>query len=218
MVVSPLRSAPFASSAPGLIGPTSILEWPTAAAGTRARRAPPTFAHVRVEIDLSHEIVREAGVPVLRQIEALLKEREVVEVSDLLRLTAGLLHALSAEGFSRVDHWEATPGGWLPLPEPSHDRRQEPVGHLLRALASEEWRRLAEARAFAIRLSGPARIRADAVVRRVHRERSHTLSIDLWGRFSKTVVHDLIGAVRERLPVNRSQVVSFAYAPREGGT
>ncbi len=214
--MSPPRTAPIASSAPDLTGPTSILEWPTAVAGVRARRAAPAFSHVRVEIDLSHEIVRQPEIPVFREIEALLREREVVEVSDLLRLTAELLHAFSAQGFRRVDHWEATPGGWLPLPEPSHDRRDEPVGHLLKALASDEWRRLADARAFAIRLSGPVRLRADAVVRRVHRERTHTLSIDLWGRFSKTAVHDLIGAVRGRLPVNRSQVVSFAYAPRGG--
>jgi hypothetical protein len=206
----PPPSSPQALSSPDLTGPTSFLDWPTALrAPSRARRVRP-FSHVHLEVDLVPEVVREPGLPVFRQMEALLREREVVEAVDVLRVTANLLHAFSSQGFLRVDHWEAIPGGWLPLPEPGHDRRTEPVGHLLRALESDAWQRIASARGFAVRLSGSGTIRADAVLRRVHRERRHSISIDLWGRITRTDVKDIFDALRRRLPVLRASVTSFA--------
>lgn len=201
---------PSPLSAPDLTGPTSIVLWPTAATPSRGRRRPRSFAHVHLEVDLEPEVVREPGLPLFRQLEALLREREVVEIGDLLRLTAETLHALASEGFSRVDHWESRPGGWLPLPEPSHREIIEPVSHMLRALKHERWRRLAEARSFAVRLSGPGPNRADVVVRRVHRERLHSISLDLAGKWSPTAVRDLAGALRRRLPVLRSEVTSYS--------
>jgi len=159
-----------------------------------------------------HEILREPGLPVFRQLEALIREREVVEIGDLLRLSAEALHALASQGFSRVDHWETQPGGWLPLPEPSHPQLIEPVGHMLRALQHDRWKRLGEARSFAVRLSGAGPNRADLVVRRVHRERLHSISLDLHGKWTTTSVRDLVGALRRRLPVLRSEVTSVAPA------
>lgn len=210
------RSSPPPLSAPGLIGPNSILSWPPGLAPSRGKRRPRAYSHVRLEIDLQPERVREPGLPVLRQIEALLHERQVVEMGDVLRLTAQLLHALAAEGFSRVDHWEAVPGGWLPLPEPTHDGTIEPVGHLERALQSEAWRTLATARSFAVRLSGRTALRADLTVRGIHRERSPSISLDLWGIFSQRTVHEIVGAVRSRLPVLRSRVTEYAEADVRG--
>lgn len=198
-------------SAPDLTGPTSILDWPVAAAGVgRKRRARP-FAHVRLEVDLRHEQLEEPGIPVLQQFERLLRERSVVEPSDLLRLSAGALHAFSVRGFSRVDHWEVEPGGWLPLPEPTHASLAEPLSHLVRALQSTEWRRVASARGFSVRLSGHPKIRADLVVRRVHRERGHSITMDLTGWISARELRGLVGALRERLPVLRSAVTEFSY-------
>jgi hypothetical protein len=149
---------------------------------------------------------------VFERFEALLKEREVMEVGDLLRLTARALHAFSAIGFSRVDHWEIEPGGWLPLPEPTHARIQEPVGHLLRALADPTWKGYSARRAFSVRLSGRPAYRADLVVRRIHRERRHALSITLRGRLTKADVRSIVAALAERLPVLRGSVVEFAFA------
>jgi len=205
----PPRTNPI--SAPELTGPTSILDWPVAAASPGRRRRVRPFGHVRLEIDLRHERLKEPAVPVLRQFERLLRERSVVEQGDLLRLSAGALHAFSVRGFSRVDHWEVDPGGWLPLPEPTHASLAEPVGHLVRALQSAQWRRLAEAREFSVRLSGHPKIRADLVVRRVHRERGHSVSIDLRGWIVKGELEGLVRALRERLPVLRSMVAEFAY-------
>jgi len=143
--------------------------------------------------------------------EALIREREVVEIGDLLRLAAGALHALASQGFSRVDHWEVQPGGWLPLPEPSHPRIIEPVGHMQRALRDDRWQHLGSARSFAVRLSGTIPFRADVVVRRIHRERVHSVSLDLWGKVTATNVRDVVSALRGRLPVLRSQVTAFSY-------
>ncbi len=202
----------LAASAPDLTGPTSILDWPTTYAAGRGKRRARPFSHVRIEVDLEPEVVREPRVPVLRQMEALLREREVVEVGNLLKLAIGMLHALAAHGFQRVDHWEVEPGGWLPLPEPTHDRLTEPVGHLIRALQSDAWKKIANARAFSVRLSGTESYRIDATVRRLHRERVPSLTIELRGRILNAQVHDLVGALGERLRVLHSRVAAFDQA------
>ncbi len=199
-------------SAPDLTGPVSIVDWPTsmAAAGPRRRTRP--FSHVALDIDLRHERLEEPSFALLRQFERLLREREVVEPADLLRLAAGALHGLAARRFTHVDHWEMVPGGWLPLPEPTHRTLAEPVGHLVRALASEQWRSFATAREFRVRVSGHPSIRADLVVRRVHRERGHSLSIDLFGIIEPRDLAGLVRAIRERIPILRASVRAFTYA------
>jgi len=199
-------------SAPDLTGPTSIVEWPISRFPVRGRRRPRPYHHVHLEIDLRHEVVRDATLPIFRQMEALIRERQVIEIGDLLRLVGEALHALASVGFSRVDHWEVEPGGWLPLPEPTHRGLVEPVGHLLRALRDDRWQHLTDARSFAVRLSGRATFRADLVVRRVHRERSHSVTVDLWGKVKHSDVHNVAAALRIRLPVLRSQVTEFSYA------
>jgi hypothetical protein len=205
------RTPPEAYSAPGLSGPTSIVEWPIVRTPSAGRRRTRPYRHVHLEVDLEPDIVREPGFPILRQMEALIREREVVEIGDLLRLSASALHALASAGFSRVDHWEVQPGGWLPLPEPSHRGLIEPVGHMLRALRNDRWQHLANARSFAVRLSGSVAFRADVVIRRVHRERTHSVSLDLWGKVKATDVRAIASAFRERLPVLRSEVTAYSY-------
>jgi len=213
-MVPPPPSGSRPASAPDLTGPVSILQWPTSAAGGRGKKKARPFSHVHLEIDLEPEVVREPGLPVFRQVEALLKERQVVEVGDLLRLTAGVLHALSAFGFRRVDHWEVDPGGWLPLPEPSHARIEEPVGHFLRALESDAWKGLSARRSFSVRVSGLRDLRADFVARRVHRERRHSLSVDLYGTLTAVQLKDLAGLLRHRLRVLDVTLTEYSYAPR----
>ncbi|MGA8542324.1 MAG: hypothetical protein WB947_02100 [Thermoplasmata archaeon] len=198
-------------SAPDLTGPTSILNWPVAAAGSGQRRRPPPFGHIRLDVDLRHEQLSEPEIPLLRQFERLLRERSVIEHGDLLRLSAAALHGFSTRGFNRVDHWQVEPGGWLPLPEPTHASLAEPVGHLMRALASPEWQRLAQAREFSVRLSGHPAFRADLTVRRVHRERAHSLTIELRGTITPRELERLVRALRERLPVLHSKVAAFSY-------
>jgi len=199
-------------SAPDLVGPTSFLDWPTQGPSSKRRRKARPYAQLRLEIDLHPEIVREPSVRVFERLEALLQEREVVEVGDLLRLTARVLHAFSAVGFGRVDHWAVEPGGWLPLPEGSHDRPEEPVGHLLRALEDPAWSGLGGRRSFALRLSGRIPYRADVVVRRLHRERRHALTVELRGKVPHDDVRRIVAALAERVPLVRAHVTQFVYA------
>ncbi len=163
-----------------------------------AKAAPPPSERVRIELDLAHELLRPSVIPILRQIEALLREQEVEEQGSLLVRSAELLHALGETGFGRVDHWEISPGGWLPLPEPAHRGTTEPVGHLLRALESRAWAPLAHATSFAVRLSDPNGRRADARVLRLHREREHSISVDLWDPPSAAEVKGLVARLRDR--------------------
>ena len=170
------------------------------------------LAHARVEIDLGHERFDALPTSVIGRLEQLVRERNVVEHADLLRLTAGALDAFAERGFDRVDHWEFVPGGWLPLPEPTHRSLAEPVGHLLHALSSRDWRTRADAREFAVRLSGPPRMRADLVVRRVHRERAHSLTIDLFGRVTSAELTALVRSLDRRVTVLRARVVQYETA------
>ena len=203
-------SNPPPMSAPDLVGPVSFLSWPTAMAGSRAPHRTRPFSHVRLEVDLQPEIVRQPGLRVFDKLESLIHEREVVEIGDLLRLAGRALHAFSAVGYNRVDHWEAEPGGWLPLPEATHAKLAEPLGHLLKALEDPAWKGLAARRAFSVRLSGHGPMRADLVVRRIHRERRHSMTVDLHGRFLKSDVRDVGDALAGRLPVLRIRVAEYA--------
>jgi hypothetical protein len=67
-----------------------------------------------------------------------------------------------------------------------------------------------------VRVSGHPKIRADLVVRRVHRERGHSITIDLRGWIAERELSGLVRALRERLPVLRSAVTQFAYRETTG--
>lgn len=135
-------------------------------------------------------------------------------MEGLLRLSAEVLHALASQGFGRVDHWEVQPGGWLPLPEPAHERLEEPVGHLLNALRSEAWKRVGGARSFAARLSGPVGMRADVTVRGVHRERRHAITVDLLGSFSERDLRGVERVLNDELSIARIRCVIVPSAGR----
>ncbi|HYB79506.1 MAG TPA: hypothetical protein VEG66_07100 [Thermoplasmata archaeon] len=165
--------------------------------------ASPPSRYVRLDIDLVHEMFQRRGVPLLRSLEAIFREREVVEVEGLLRLTAATFRALQRRGFSRVDHWEVRPGGWLPLPEPAHERLAEPVGHLLNALRSDAWRRVAHARAFSARLSTGGDLRADVTIRQVHRERGHAITLELFGTVAPKDLLGIERGLRDELTIVR---------------
>jgi len=162
---------------------------------------------------LVHEAFRRTRFPFLQRLEAVFQEREVFEVEGLVRLVATVLHLLAAQGFSRVDHWEVRPGGWLPLPEPAHERLAEPVGHLLNALESSAWRRVATSRSFSVRLSGKGDLRADVRVRRVHRERGHAITLELIGPVTPREAHSFEMALRDNLSVARLRRVTPGRHP-----
>ncbi len=174
---------------------------PTTTRPSRAERpSPPPAADglLRLELDLPHELLKPSSVPLLRQVESWLREQEVEEQGSLLVRAGELLDELGAEGYDRVDHWEVDPGGWLPLPEAEHAGRIEPVGHLVKALRNPAWGVFARARAFSVRLSGDDGRRVDARVLRLHREREHSICLDLWGPTSTAELRRLAGRLRRR--------------------
>lgn len=142
----------------------------------------------------------------IRELEAWLHAQEVEETGPFLLKVAELLDELGGLGYRRVDHWEVEPGGWLPLPEASHAGRYEPVEHLIQALRSPAWLSLSEARGFAVRLTSTDGERADARVLHRHREREHSVTVDLWGAPTAAAVHRLVERLRSRFSPLRLQV------------
>ena len=163
-----------------------------------------SYRHVHLELDLAPGTPDPAGIPLLERLAALLRERRIVEKGTLVLMAAATLHALASQRFRRVDHWEVTPGGWLPPPRAGTSPYSEPVGDLLTALESGAWPSVGSARTFAARLSDLSGARVDVVVRRIHRERRHALMLDLWGAWTPAAVKDLTGAISSRLPVVRT--------------
>jgi hypothetical protein len=210
--VPPKESRP-ALSAPGL---GDLLSLPIQTSpGPRAnrRRRDRPYTHVHLEVDLTAEPPNPGGVPLLEKLAGLLRERKVVEHGTLILMAAATLHALAARQFRRVDHWEVSPGGWLPPPLARKGRdAPEPVGDLVATLESGAWALVGNARSFSARLSDFSGARVDVTVRRVHRERRHTLTLDLWGRWTKEAVEGLVSSLAERLPVVRSTMTRFRFA------
>jgi hypothetical protein len=209
----PRREPEAALAAPGVENLLSTP--PPSLSRSRSIRAHPNipYSHVQLEFALASEPPVTAGAPLLERLARLVGERKIVERGGLIVLAGGALHALAARGFRRVDHWELSPGGWLPPPRPGTDPEvEEPVGHLLKALENGAWSSVGSARAFSARLSDFSGARADVVVRRVHRERRPALTIDLWGSWKKAAVRDVEGSIGERLPVVRSTMTKFRYA------
>ena len=209
--MAPPRPPPPAVSAPGLVGPTSILNWPLGQGGPSRRRPARPYTHVRLEIDLRSGVVQPSDRSGIRRVEALLRERPVVEATDLRPTVAQLLHGLARSGFSRVDRWTLEPGGDQAVPGATDDPSQAPIGAVRKALDGAAGQPVRAARRLRLELEGSGGNRAEVVVRRLHRERRHTLSLDLRGRWAQSAVKDVVAALRERLPVARSEVTAVSY-------
>lgn len=215
-----MSDRPVALSAPGLIGPNSILNPPWSGPRASRRRLGRPYSHVRLEVDLTSDVVPTLGTPLWKRIEAFLSAPETVEATNLVRLSAATLHALASCGFRRVDHWEVAPGGWLPPPAVTRSRQDEPepVGQLLAAIQDEGAPSISGARSFAVRISDLDGNRADIVVRRVHRRRRHSLTLDLWGSWTRESLGRLTGALAQRLPVAQVDLTRYRYgAPNSRG-
>jgi hypothetical protein len=211
--MAPPREAEPALAAPGIGAARSIVDPPVSGPRSSRRSRNRPYRHVHLELDLAPPTGEAKGEPLLERLEGFLREREVVEAGTLIRLAAGTLHALAAQRFRRVDHWEISPGGWLPPPRPGKDRDDsEPVGELLETLEGGAWPTVASARSFSARLSDLGGQRVDVTVRRVHRERRHSLSLDLWGSWTKSTVSDLEGSLSSRLSVAKSTMTKYEYA------
>jgi hypothetical protein len=216
--MAPLNEPVPALAAPGIGAANSILNppWSGPRSGRRVRNR--SYSHVHLELDLAWTAPEPTEDPALERLAVFLQERKIVEKGTLILLAGGSLHALAARGFRRVDHWEVSPGGWLPPPTPgAAPGDDEPVGHLVKALESDPDASVASARSFAARVSDFSGARVDLIVRRVHRERRHSMTLDLWGRWTATTIQDLVSAIASRLPVVRTTITKFQYAPDRKG-
>jgi hypothetical protein len=210
--VTPTRETEPALAAPGL---ERLLSTPaTLLPGSRLKRRQRSrpYRHVHLEVDLAASMPDATAIPAMERLAALVKEQKVVERGTLLALSVATLHAMSARGFRRVDHWEIDPGGWIAPPRArGGSDTLEPVGELLDALESGIGSSIGLARSFSARLSDTAGNRADVTVRRVHRARRHSLMVDLWGTWTKPMVRDLEASLAQRLPVVRTSTTRFEY-------
>jgi hypothetical protein len=209
----PPREPEPALAAPGIGGLLTPPQQTISGPRKNRRRRDRPYSHVHLEIDLDSKPPDPEGVPALEQLATFLGEKQIVERGTLVLMAAATLHALSARRFRRIDHWEVVPGGWLPPPKPgANPDGTEPVGELLATIEGGGWSTVASARSFAARLSDLSGNRVDVTVRRIHRERRHAVSLDLWGVWTQSTLHDLEGSIRQRLPVVNTRMTKYQYA------
>ncbi len=185
----------------------------TAPAKATAAEAESEVAPARVEVDLHHERLVTGPVGFVNALEGLVRERPVEEQLGLVELAVGLLHALSDAGYTRAERWTIDPVGWVALPEAPHRGSEEPLAHLVRAFVEGGWKRFDPSEGFHVTALAPDGRLASAALRRFHRERGHTVTIELPGRrATHQEGEELVKAVRSRLPVVRVRALGFAPA------
>lgn len=200
---------PWIGSAPDVVGPVSLLNWPVVAAGRRPRGPQRPFRHVRLEIDLAPDPAAPSPNVLLRPLEHALGELPVRERGSLAELARAVLHGFSAAGYQGVTSWKAGRIGSPARPDREAASPPRRVGEVLTDLSGRTDPSLGRARQFSARLRGTGDRRAVVVLRRIHRERRHSLTVDLSGTFQREEVHALVAALHRHLPV-RSAVVTRA--------
>ncbi len=198
------RSVPL--SAPDLVGPVSILNWPIRSTPSARRGPPRPFAHVRFGCRLSTVTADVSDPGLLAHLARAFGEETVAAAGRFGRLVAATLHAFASQGYRRVDHWETVPGGWLPLG--SGDA--EPLAELARALESTRPATVGRASRFSARLSSDRGDRAELTIRRRQRAGAPALVVDVYGTIFPRDLHALIGALQARLPIGSTRILRYA--------
>ena len=202
---------PMPLSAPDLIGPVSIVDWPTSGASQRRKGPPRPFRHALLEIRLQSPTVQPPKNALLRGLEEAFRSRPVVEAGSFGRRAVATLHGFSARGYRSVVHWETHPPELIGSP----GEDGEPISALLAALSQGGGKGLAGAATFRAVLADTSGNRADITLRRVHREDRPGIVLELTGTIPPAELHDLVSALAERLPLKSSHLVRYAYgSPR----
>jgi len=199
-------------SAPDVIGGANQVNQPpvTGPRELRRRKARP-YSHVRYEIDLNSDPAQQVKHPWMEELKEVIERKKLEEGGDLVHLTAATLHGMAARRFKWIDHWEVHPGGWLPLS--SHkDEGEEAIGPLLSALESDQCPPVDKAKEFSVRLSDHAGDRADVTVRRPPHVGHHSITLDLWGKWTGESAEDVVGSLGSRLPVRSATMTKYQYA------
>jgi hypothetical protein len=199
-------------SAPGLIGPGSILDWATTAPSQSHARP---YLHLHLEIDLAGGQAVEVPFPHLEVLRNILHARHIVESEDLLTLVGQTLSGLGAIGLQRVGSWELLPAESIALPPHGEHLGGEALGSVLRSMRDEAMEGVRKATGFHALLRGPDRNTAEVTLRRDHIRHVHALSLDLRGSYTRDQLKHLLTALSQRLPVKHAEVTKFATdAPR----
>ena len=200
-------------SAPGFKAERPITAPPAAGPRHTRRARGRAFRHVVIEAELGTEARSGEGEPLLERLQAWLTERKVEEDRELLTFAAGCLHGLAAKEFRRVDRWSFDSGAWLlPRNAPSPEDA-EPVGELLKELEAGPGPGASGARSFSARLSDRHGNHVDLQLHRPLTTPRATLRLELEGTWTKPEVDGLMAALGRRLPVARSEIQRFQYAP-----
>jgi hypothetical protein len=213
-MAGPPGKEPIPLSAPGLVGPISITQQPISGPRELRRRKNRPYQHVRYVFDLATQPGQPIDHPTAEALRRVVDRKQLEAGSDMVHLAAAALHAMSARQFRWIDHWEVRPGGWLPLPDrKNRTGDEEPIGNLVDALESDAWAPAARARSFSVRLTDHAGDRADIVLRRVPRLGRHSITLDLWGHWTRESAGEVVASLSSRLPVRSSKMTRYQYAP-----
>jgi len=194
-------------SAPDLIGPVSILNWPISGASQRRKGPPRPFRHALLEIRLRSSSVQVSKNPILRGLEEALHAAPVVESGAFGRRVVAALHGLSARGFRTVARWQIHPRDILPAP----DTNTEPVSQLLDALMQGGGSGWAKAARFEAELLDGSGNRAAITLQRLHRQGTPGVVLELTGSIPPDDLHAIVGALAQRLPLASSHLVRYTY-------
>jgi hypothetical protein len=194
-------------SAPGLIGPGSILDW---ASGIPSQGHPRPYLHLHLEIDLAGGQTVEVPYPHLEALRGVLHARRVVESEDLLTLVAQTLSGLGTIGLQKVRSWQLLPSGSVPLPPGGEHLGGEALGSVLRTMHDDAMESVKRATGFHAVIHGLDGNAADVTLRRDHPRHSHALSLDLTGSYTRDQLKHLLTALSHRLPVAHAEVTKFA--------
>lgn len=201
------------ASAPDVVGPVSILNQPVVGPRENRRRRDRPYGHVQYVLDLALQPGKPIDHPTAQSLQKTMDKKQIEAGSDFVHLVAALLHALSARRFKWIDHWEAGSAGWLPIPTHKDGASGvESVGQLEETIASGSWAPGEKADSFSARLTDHAGGRVDLVVRAHPHLFHHSLTIDLWGKWTKSSADELIGSVASRVPVKEAKMTKYAYS------
>lgn len=200
-----MPNSPPPLAAPGLSGSSSILSQPlTRPSGHRSHRTR-AYRAILVEAEVSPHAPATEQETWRHEIEEWLGARKLRSSGELLRSVAGTLHAMASIGLKWVDHWEVTPGGWLPLPRSSRGP-QVSSRDLLDAFEGDQEESLRRARALKLRLSGPTGFRVDAEIHRARLRSGTFIRLGFAGHIPSDQLSHILDALRSRLPVSRTTV------------
>jgi hypothetical protein len=211
--MAPHKEPEPALAAPGLIGPMSIEKPPMGGPRSSRRSRNRPYAHVRLEVDIDPGPTAGGDEPARARRKGATSTRHAGTPETFLGLAVEMLHALASRQFRRVDSWVVRPEGAIVAPESKPESEGEvALGDLITSMeaAAKEPGRIG--RSFRANVSDLEGNHVELALHHAILARTSKLQLDLTGKWTKLTVHALEGAIKDRLPVTRSEMVKYRYA------